>query len=97
MIKAMERTVATVSENGQLVLPAQVLDALELPPGTEVEILLHDRQLELKRPRKRMSPEELEKSLEELHGIFAGGPSLEDDLYQMRREEEEHFRRKFGW
>jgi AbrB family looped-hinge helix DNA binding protein len=95
-MKAMERTVATVSENGQLVLPAQVLDALELPPGTEVEILLHDRQLELKRPRKRMSPEELKKSIESLQSLFAGGPSLEDALYEMRREEAEHQLRKYG-
>jgi bifunctional DNA-binding transcriptional regulator/antitoxin component of YhaV-PrlF toxin-antitoxin module len=97
MMRDMERTLAKVDNDGQLILPPQVQSALGLSSGTEVEVVLHDRYIELREPRKPLSAEELERSLSELQGLFANGPSLEDDLYAMRREEEEHHRRKFGW
>jgi len=93
----MERTLAKVDEQGQLVLPAQVQSALGIPSGTEVEIVLHDRYIELRQEREPISEAELEASLDALQALCAGGPSLEDDLYAMRREEEEHHKRKFGW
>lgn len=95
-MNAMEPTRAKVSENGQLVLPAQVQDALGLRSGTEVEIVLHDRYIELRQERPRLSKAELTESLKAMQAMFAGGPSLEDELYKMRREEDEHQKRKFG-
>lgn len=97
MMNGMERTLARVNEDGQLVLPARVQNALGLPSGTEVEIVLHDRYIELREPRKPLTDEEFEAELAALRGICAGGPSLEDDLYQMRRDEEEHQKRKYEW
>jgi hypothetical protein len=35
--------------------------------------------------------------LDQLSGIFSSSPGLGDDLVQMRREEEDHSKRKFGW
>jgi AbrB family looped-hinge helix DNA binding protein len=93
----MERTLAKVSEDGQLVLPAHVQSALGIPSGAEVEIVLHDRYIELRQERPTISDEEFEASLHALQALCAGGPSLEDDLFAMRREEEAHQKRKFGW
>jgi bifunctional DNA-binding transcriptional regulator/antitoxin component of YhaV-PrlF toxin-antitoxin module len=97
MMRPMEPARAKVADDGRLVLPAQVQSALGIPSGAEVEIVLHDRYIELRQQRPAMSDEEFEASLTALQALCAGGPSLEDDLYAMRREEEEHQRRKYGW
>jgi len=93
---SMERVIATISDNGELILPAAIPAALGLEAGTEVEVVLNHNIIELKKRRVPLSVEEFNLRLREMQKTFAGGPSLEDELYKMRREEEEHFRRKYG-
>jgi bifunctional DNA-binding transcriptional regulator/antitoxin component of YhaV-PrlF toxin-antitoxin module len=98
MMKLMERTLATVTETGQLILDKNTRDALGVPAGGEIEITCKDDTVELKRKRQPISDEEFKQRLAEIQAAFTrrpGEPSLEDDLYQSRREEEERSRRKY--
>lgn len=95
----MERTLTTVRENGQLVLSPEAKIQLGVPNGGEIEVVSGDHSVELRRKREPMSQAEIDRRIAEMQAAFKrlpGEPSLEDELYQMRREEEEHSRRKFG-
>jgi AbrB family looped-hinge helix DNA binding protein len=92
----MERALATVDPNGQLTLPSQIPAALGLSAGTEVEIVADGNCLTLSPRRVARSAAQLNRLLNQLQEMFRGQPSLEDELYEMRREEEERSRRKFG-
>ena len=95
----MEHSHSTVSESGQLVLSPEAKAALGVPSGGEIEVILRDQTVELRQKKKPMSDEEIKRRIDELQTLFArqpGEPSLEDNLYRMRREEEEHSRRKYG-
>ncbi len=92
----MERTLATVDPNGQLTLPSEIPAALGLAAGTEVEIVTDGNCLTLSPRRVARSAQELNLLLDQLQEMFRGQPSLEDELYEMRQEEEERSKRKFG-
>jgi AbrB family looped-hinge helix DNA binding protein len=84
-MKYMERQIATVDNNGQLLLPAEVQSALGIPPGSEVEILVQDQEIRLLVQGKRRLPEaDANRIINELRGIFAGEPSLEDEYFRDR-------------
>lgn len=72
----MERQISTLSTNGQLSIPSEMQTALGLRPGSQVQISLEDRHLVLQPIAGDI--------VDELQGMFAGGPSLEDDLYRHR-------------
>jgi AbrB family looped-hinge helix DNA binding protein len=91
----MQRALATVNSNGQLTLPSQIPTALGLSAGTEVEIVTHGNCLMLSPKRVARSAKELDLLLNQLQEMFRDQPSLEEELYETRRQEEEHSRRKF--
>jgi AbrB family looped-hinge helix DNA binding protein len=81
----MERTLATVSTDGQLVLPAKVQSELGIPPGARVEIVLRDRDIRLLvQDQERLPATDARRIIDELRGMFAGEPSLEDEYFQTR-------------
>ena len=92
----MERALATVDSDGRLTLPSQIPAALGLSAGTEVEIVTDGNCITLSPRRVARSAPDLNLLLNQLQEMFRGQPSLEDELYEMRREEEERSRRKFG-
>jgi AbrB family looped-hinge helix DNA binding protein len=81
----MERQIATVGADGQFVLPPDIKEALHLEPGSSWEVTIEDSRVIL-HPVPAAKPEDiLPASLLALRGMFAGGPSLEDDLLALRR------------
>ena len=70
---------ATISSKGQLVIPAALRNELGLKPGVRVRIRRQGKGLHIERGS-------LEAVLA-LRGKYAGLP-LEDDLAELRREEE---------
>jgi len=85
----METTYSTVSSKGQLVIPAEMRQALGIEPGTRVAIRREGDELIL-RP---VSEVVLRRLIKELCGMTAGGPSMTDQLIAERREEDQ----KAGW
>ncbi len=84
----MERQIATVGADGQFVLPPDVKEALHLEPGSSWEVTIEDSRVIL-HPVPAAKPEDiLPASLLALRGMFAGGPSLEDDLLELRRSDQ---------
>jgi AbrB family looped-hinge helix DNA binding protein len=87
MMKLMERQIATVDADGQLVLPPDLRAALHLEPGSSWEVSVDDSRVILN-PVVEAQPETvLPASVIALRGMFAGGPSLEDDLLVWRRSD----------
>lgn len=80
---------ATVSSKGQLVIPAEMREALGIEPGTRVAIRQEGQELILS-PATR---EAARLVLARLRGMTAGGPSMTDELIQDRRAED----LKAGW
>ena len=78
-------TTATVGFDGELVLPPEIQRTLGIAPGSRVEIVVQGRHVEIT-PRERpiIDRERAQKALENLHGIFAGEPSLEDEYFLTR-------------
>ena len=70
-------TTVIVSESGQVAIPQEILDTLQLAPGTKLEISLQGDQVVL----HRVAPPRDWRTLE---GIVSSGPSLTKAL------EEEH-------
>ena len=85
----MDTAVATVSSKGQLVIPAEMREALGIEPGTRVTIRRKGEELILT-PATREAAREI---LLRLRGMTAGGPSMTDELIRERREED----LKAGW
>ena len=85
----METVFTTVSSKGQLVIPAEMREALGIEPGTRVAIRREGDELIL-RPATQAVARRL---IKELCGITAGGPSMTEDLIAERREED----KKAGW
>ena len=85
----METAFATVSSKGQLVIPAEMREALGIDPGTQVAIRREGDELIL-RPLTKAAARRL---ITELCGITAGGPSMTDALIAERREEDKNA----GW
>ena len=89
----MERVFTTVSSKGQMVIPAQIREALGIVAGTRVAIRLKGNELIL-------SPQTLAaklRILKELRGCMAGGPSMTDMLLEERRRDRERELAKDGW
>jgi AbrB family looped-hinge helix DNA binding protein len=89
----MEQVFITVSSKGQMVIPAQIREALGIEAGTRVAV----RQ---EGTRVILEPETLVAKLrliEELRGCTAGGPSGTDMLLAERRREREMELAKDGW
>ena len=80
---------ATVSSKGQLVIPAEMREALGIEPGTRVAIRQDGDELILSPATKAVA----HRLIAELCGITAGGPSMTDELIADRREED----KKAGW
>lgn len=85
----MEQVFTTVSTKGQLVIPAQLREALGIEPGTRVAIRQEGSELIL-RPQTKEVARQL---IEELCGMTAGGYSMAEDLMAERRAEDE----RAGW
>ena len=81
----MEQVFTTVSTKGQLVIPAQLREALGIEPGTRVAIRKEGSELIL-RPQTKEVARQL---IEELCGMTAGGYSMAEDLMAERRAEDE--------
>ena len=85
----MEQVFTTVSTKGQLVIPAQLREALGIEPGTRVAIRQEGSELIL-RPQTKEVARQL---IEELCGMTAGGYSMAENLMAERRAEDE----RAGW
>ena len=85
----MESLFTTVSSKGQLVIPAELREALGIEPGTRVAIRREGDELIL-RPLTKAAAKRL---IKKLCGITAGGPSMADALITERREEDKNA----GW
>jgi AbrB family looped-hinge helix DNA binding protein len=72
----MERQIATLGTDGQFVLPAEAQVALGLHPGSQLEVVVSNRQI-LLRPL-------IEERIDAVRGMFGPGSSLEDDLIEWR-------------
>jgi antitoxin PrlF len=70
----------TVSSKGQLVIPKEIRDLLNIEPGTRIGILVEDNRIVLQPVNRRL--------VDQLCGITAGGPSMTDELIAERRAEE---------
>jgi AbrB family looped-hinge helix DNA binding protein len=76
----MQPTMAVVSSKGQLVIPKEIRDALDIGPGTRVAMTVENGRILLQPANRRL--------VDELCGITAGGPSMADELIAERRAEE---------
>ncbi|MGA3371360.1 MAG: AbrB/MazE/SpoVT family DNA-binding domain-containing protein [Terracidiphilus sp.] len=85
----MENAFAKVSSKGQLVIPAQMREALGIEAGTRVAIRQEGEELIL-HPQTRAATQRL---IDRLRGLTAGGPSMSDELIAERRAEDA----KSGW
>jgi hypothetical protein len=80
----------TVIERGHVPLTPEIQQSLGIPDGTQVSLTIKQGSIIV-----TPLPHDPIRAMREL---FAGAEySLEDDLIQMRREEEEHSLRKLGW
>jgi AbrB family looped-hinge helix DNA binding protein len=81
----METRVITVSTKGQFVIPADIRAELKIEPGTRIAITVEDSRIILEPVDHRF--------VESLRGMFAGKPSMTDELLKQRRED--HARSKY--
>ena len=65
---------ATISSKGQVVIPKEVRDRLNLKAGTEVNIEVHGESLVMKRSVSDLP------DWRSMRGMFKGGPDLLKDL-----------------
>ncbi|HEV2711186.1 MAG TPA: AbrB/MazE/SpoVT family DNA-binding domain-containing protein [Edaphobacter sp.] len=75
----MESLIATVSTKGQLVIPAEMREVLGIVSGSRVALTLEGDLITLRPVSERL--------VDETCGMFAGGPSLTDELQRERRSE----------
>ena len=75
----MVNQITTVSTKGQLVIPAEMRASLGLKPGTRVALRLEGSRIILEPVTEKM--------VDELNGIFRGGPSMSDELMRERRSD----------
>ncbi len=70
----------TISTKGQLVIPAEIREALNLKPGTRIVVSRQRNHIVLRPVNKQL--------VDELRGITAGGPSGTEMLLKERREDD---------
>lgn len=81
----MAITTATVGNDGQLILPAEVQRTLGIAPGSRVEIVVRGHQIEiLPKERLPIDQQAARQAARELRGMYAGQPSLEDEYFRDR-------------
>jgi len=80
----MASHVTTISTKGQLVIPADIREGLDLKPGTRVAVIREGNRIILQPVNKQL--------VDELRGITAGGPSGTEMLLKDRREENKRAR-----
>lgn len=81
----MSQVFATVSSKGQLVIPAEMREALGIEPGTRVSIHQQGDELILRPVTKKVA----HRIIDRLCGLTAGGASMTDELLAERRTEDE--------
>ena len=87
-----EVKVATLSSKGQLVIPKQIRDDLQLEAGTEFLVWIDRGEIIL---RRKPDVEAALEALEKLSGMFKGG-DLIDELEAEHRWEIERDERRFA-
>jgi len=94
----MGHLTAIVEPDGRFMLPREVQRTLGIVPGSTIDLTLEAEGVWISRQsRPKLSPDEVKAILKDMQDLFAGADySLEDDLMQMRKEEEEHSLRKYG-
>ncbi len=85
----MEQIFTTVSSKGQMVIPAQIREAMGIEPGTRVAIRIEGAELIL----QPQTQDTTRLMIEKLCGSTAGGFSMSDALIADRRAEDA----KAGW
>ena len=73
----MIRQITTVSTKGQFVIPAEMRDLLGIRPGTRIAVTQEGSKIVLEPVSEEL--------VDRTRGMFAGGPSLSDDLKRERR------------
>ena len=76
----MQPTMAVVSSKGQLVIPKEIRDALDIGPGTRIAMTVEDDRIILQPANLRL--------IDKLCGITADGSSMADELLAERRAED---------
>lgn len=71
--------VTTLSTKGQLVIPAEMREALGIEPGTRVALTLQGSRIILEAVSDKL--------VDETRGLFAGGPSLSAKLKRGRSKD----------
>jgi antitoxin PrlF len=81
-MKATEAVRAKLNENGRIVIPASIRQALGIVPGDEVLLLMDDGEVRMTTPRRRAE------RAQRLYKKYVGdGVSLVDELIADRRKE----------
>jgi AbrB family looped-hinge helix DNA binding protein len=73
----MIRQITTVSTKGQFVIPSEMRSSLGIRPGTRIAVTQEGSRIVLEPVTEEL--------VDRTRGIFAGGPSLSDDLKRERR------------
>jgi antitoxin PrlF len=79
----MELQTATVSSKGQLVIPVEIRNSLGISPGTRVVLTVEGNRIILQPVNKNL--------VDQLRGMFSGGPSMADELQRDRRAEDKEW------
>jgi AbrB family looped-hinge helix DNA binding protein len=79
----MRRQAIHVSTKGQLVIPAEMRTSLGIQAGTRVMISVDGNRLIVEPVTERL--------VDETMGMFAGGPSMADELQRDRRAEDKEW------
>jgi AbrB family looped-hinge helix DNA binding protein len=88
----MEQVFTTVSSKGQIVIPAEFRESMQIEQGTRIAIRQEGSRLILE-PKTLAAKLRL---IKELRGSTAGAPSGCDMLLEMRRQEREMELAKYG-
>ena len=80
---SMTRQITTVSTKGQFVIPAEMRTALGIKPGTRIAVTQDGAKITL----EPVTDELVDKT----RGMFAGKPSLSDELMRERRRRKERW------
>jgi AbrB family looped-hinge helix DNA binding protein len=79
----MIRQITTVSTKGQFVIPSEMRASLGIQPGTRISVTQDGSRIVLEPVSEEL--------VDQTRGIFAGGPSLSDDLKRERRRSKDRW------
>ena len=80
---SMTRQITTVSTKGQFVIPSEMRTALGIKPGTRIAVTQHGTKITLEPVTDEL--------VDRTRGIFAGKPSLSEELLRERRRRKERW------